>query len=37
MEKIYVGHSVFEMDTQAKDKLESYLKDLKEYVLSHDV
>ncbi len=37
MEKIYVGHSVFEMESPAQKKLESYLKDLKEYVLSHDV
>ena len=37
MEKIYVGHSVFEMESTAQKKLESYLKNLKEYVLSHDV
>jgi hypothetical protein len=37
MEKIYVGHSVFEMESTARMKLEAYLKDLKEYVLTHDV
>lgn len=36
MEKIYVGHSVFEMDDIAQQKLEIYLKNLKEYILMHN-
>lgn len=36
MEKIYVGRSVFEMDHTAKEKLEAYLRDLKESVLLYN-
>lgn len=36
MEKIHVGHTIFEMEAPARERLESYLSALKNYVISHD-
>jgi phage shock protein PspC (stress-responsive transcriptional regulator) len=36
MEKIHVGRTIFEMETDAKSRLSAYLAQLKDYVIVHD-
>lgn len=37
MEKIYIWKTIFEMDKESKDLIESYINSLKEYVLENSI